>query len=472
MKLTDIFLILVASCMVLGSVAIVCGPSGSSGNVPGGPGVPRIPTDLVTGSRVALEDFLPLNPVQDASVDYREYVQEAIDAAAGGALILPPFPVLVTATPGQNWCVRVTQPMTIEGSNGSAIVERAGAVQILRAEDVDGLTLKDFHVHGVDAGGQGLAHGLVQVTGGHNVSIARLHVTGSDADGIAVSTVEGLRITDCLVENASKAALYASNCRGVVMRGNIARSFGGHRTAAGNVVGSGIQLSSNCDVICSGNVLDRGTGVGILCNALTGGAAPVGTILEGNRIQGVRNSANINTSSGIRLANSHADKFTQTVVRGNSIHGCGAYGVYVENHHGALVQGNSIASSVKSGVLVSSGRDVLISQNMILNSGISGESGLAQILLINNADRTLVRENTLLQSPSAEAATAANVAVDSSQGSANVLEPRRTAGRTAPQSGRWNQGDLVFSTTPGSGAWAWICTVSGTPGSWLALTQP
>lgn len=43
-------------------------------------------------------------------------------------------------------------------------------------------------------------------------------------------------------------------------------------------------------------------------------------------------------------------------------------------------------------------------------------------------------------------------------------------GTTAPTVGTWNQGDVVYDTTPSaSGKIGWVCTTAGTPGTWKAF---
>ena len=44
-----------------------------------------------------------------------------------------------------------------------------------------------------------------------------------------------------------------------------------------------------------------------------------------------------------------------------------------------------------------------------------------------------------------------------------------TVGTAAPTSGTYKAGDVVYSSAPNSTAFGWICTASGTPGSWKVL---
>lgn len=46
------------------------------------------------------------------------------------------------------------------------------------------------------------------------------------------------------------------------------------------------------------------------------------------------------------------------------------------------------------------------------------------------------------------------------------------AGTAAPTTGTWNKADMVINQSPAAGQpWGWVCTVAGTPGTWVPLTQ-
>ena len=123
------------------------------------------------GRAVDLLDYLPPDPAIDGTVDYTEEVQNAIDAAAGRTLVLPDFPIKVSERPGTNWCLLVTQPMSIVGSPSSVLRETAGATQILRATEVSHLRYVGFTLDGNGQHGDALAHGLLQVHFGTNITI-------------------------------------------------------------------------------------------------------------------------------------------------------------------------------------------------------------------------------------------------------------------------------------------------------------
>jgi len=464
MKLTQVLLVALATLTVVGTVAIVSSP--------GPMFTPRVvspppSTNPRLSRNFELIDFLPLGFVTDGSVDYSNEVRRAFAAASGGTLRLPNFPVRVSRAPGQSWCVLVEGPMLVEGGPSAALIETQGAVQLLRVRDVSGFTLRDVTLRGLKGHGQGLGHGLLQVFGGSQVHLERVRIDSCDVDGIAVSGVSGLTITGCSVVNASKSALYVNASRRVRVQHNEVTNFGGHRTPSGTIVGTGIQLSSNTDVVCAHNVIEAGVGIGILVNALENGAPPVGTTVAHNRITGVTNPTNGNVSGGIRLANGNSDRRTQTVVTGNSVRACGQNGIYVENHAGALVAQNSVFESERNGILVSTVQAAMIVDNLVMNSGTSGLTNLSQIQLINQATDVVVRGNELGSLEGLAAGAARDAVHDGSAQGSNHIDPfirfgnQQLAGRPA------RRGDIALTRNPATGGYVGsICITAGTPGVW------
>ena len=59
---------------------------------------------------------------------------------------------------------------------------------------------------------------------------------------------------------------------------------------------------------------------------------------------------------------------------------------------------------------------------------------------------------------------------------AQAINSLRNEGTAAPTTGTWKQGDFMWNTAPAEAGSAsskyvvigWVCTVSGTPGTWLA----
>lgn len=425
--------------------------------------------DPNSGYEIRLTRYLGRTAKSTGAVDYTDQIQAAINEAKGGTLVLPDYPLLVSPRRGQSAALVIRHPITIRGSNNSLLRIMQGGTQLLRVENTAKVRLEGFSLQGAGGDGKGLAHGLLQVTGARDVAIENIEIRNADADGIAISTVENVRVLGCHVDQASKSGIYLTNCKKALVSNNVVTGFGGHTAPNGQIVGAGIQLSSNSDVVCSDNVVTDGTGSGILCNANVGGFRPLGNVIQGNRIARVSNPLNLQDSSGIRCTNGHQNKATNTLIAMNSIHGCGAYGIYIENHGASNVLGNTLLESERSGLVIGTITDLTVLNNVILNSDVSGSGSGAGILLINSAAGVITRGNSIRNSNLyADAfgrqgvrSTARNSAVP------NDLEPRVQYGLGAPTEGHWFTGDRIYNTNPTPGGYlGWVCTSWGTPGQW------
>jgi parallel beta-helix repeat protein len=366
-------------------LALVGQPSGSSR--------PSVRTPRAT---VELVDYLPSAAALDGSVDYTVRVQAALDAAAGRTLVLAPFPVLVAPAPGKNYCVRVSKPVAIVGGPGSALIERTGAVQLLRCENVDGLSLDGVTLRGNGGVGRGLGHGTLQVWRCRNVVLRGVHVEDSDADGIAIADSDGIQVLGCVVSRASKAGIYLSNCDRAQIDGNRVLDVVGHVAANGERVGAGVLLLSNRDVVCADNILAGGVGSGILLGAGGGQPAPDGALIAGNLVRGFANPENAQVGCGIQLANVAVEHATRVVVEGTLIRDCGPHGILAENHDACVLRGNTVHASELSGIALARSVGALIEDNVLVDCNQAGYSGQAGVYLHATVSGALVRDTTVV----------------------------------------------------------------------------
>jgi nitrous oxidase accessory protein NosD len=416
---------------------------------------------------VSALDWLPRNPVRDGSVDYTLPMQSALDAAAGGTLILPDFPVRVSKRPGVTHCLLVRASIEIRGSPTSQLLEVVGGSQILRVENANGVRLSGFSLKGRGGQGTGLAHGILQVFGGSDIAIENVTSIDSDADGIVIADARRVSIRDCRSIRSSKSGLYLSRCVGGIVANNIVEDGVGHRTAQGALVGTGIQLSSNIDVACTGNVVRNGIGIGILLDANSTGTPPTGCAVVGNRIRGWRNTLNPDVSAGIRLQNSAESHATRSLVAANTIESCGTHGIYVENQDDVSVLGNTIVASDRSSICISTSKDVHVLSNVVLDPDAGNTGSQAGLHLINAASGVIAQGNRI----ESRATTPYVVAVrDQSTGSGNSIDTQQRRASAPPTSGLWSRGDVFWNTEPFPGApLGWVCSSGGTPGVWSVL---
>lgn len=467
MKRAEVLVLAAAAAATLSVVAFVAGSSRRAATTS------STTTSAVVRSAsltplVALADFLPRACARDATVDYTVQAQAALDSAAGGTLLLPDFPVRVSKRKGTTHCLLATRPIAIVGTAGSALVETDGGAQVLRVENAKGVRLEGFALRGKGGVGKGLGFGILQVFGGEDVRIENVSVEDSDADGIVVADARNVRVVGCRAVRVSKSAIYLSRCVGGVVSACVVEDVVGHRTAQGMLVGTGIQLSSNTDVACTGNVVRRGVGIGILCDANSTNVAPTGVAIVGNTVSDFQNDENPGVSSGIRLQNSSPDTTTRTLVASNVVERCGWYGIYVENHGGASILGNAVSQSARSGILVATCRGATVANNVIQDADVARTGNAAAVHLINGASGIVVRGNGV--GADGGLGSLVPLAKNSANGADNSIERRVLHLAAAPTSGRWTQGDVVYSTAPAPGGFVgWVCTSGGDPGQWAGF---
>lgn len=395
-------------CVLVALLAVVVGPS-----------VAPPAASVSRKTVVELVDYLPRVLVRDGSVDYTTRVQAAIDAARGRTLVLPAFPVRVAAPDGKTHCLLIDGPIAIVGSPGSALIERAGRVQLLRCENAQGVRLESFALVGAGGVGTGLGHGLLQAWRCRDVLVRDVRVLDSDADGIAIADSENVRVEQCVVERASKAAIYLSHCSGSVVANNIVRDLVGHIASNGEKVGTGVLLLSNRDVVCASNVLVGGVGTGILCGAIPGLGKPDGALIASNLVRGYANAENALVASGIALANVDPDHATRVVVQGNEILDCGPHGILAENHDAAVLRDNTIHESELSAIVVGHALSVVVVDNTLIDSNQALFAGQAGVYLHSTTSGVLVRGNVVL----ATDGTQLTSVIDNAPAGANQVVP-------------------------------------------------
>ena len=168
----------------------------------------------------------------------------------------------------------------------------------------------------------------------------------------------------------------------------------------------------------------------------TGGIYCVNTsLLKNIQITG-NNIRNVN-GSGISLAYA-----SQSVVSSNNVYNCTAYGIYITNSSNYNVSGN-ILDTVSIGV----GNDTGNSFGYIGGNNVSNST---YGILMNTI--AVTRRNNFTSNTSD--LSVSNGYDDYVSGAAPIV-------------GTWNIGNIVWNSSHSSAAYiGWVCTVSGTPGTW------
>ena len=342
-------------------------------------------------------------------VDVTEEVQAAIDNGPG-RLFFPPgdYPV----TPGGLGHALLVDGGTIEmfGRNATIFMASTGNHQALRLEDTLNSTLRGLRFEGSGTDGVGGGQGLVQVFQGSNFTATDCAFDEANCDGLAVAAVTGVSVVGCSSDNASKGALYVNNSTGVRVIGNTATNFGGH-TFSGNVLGVGLQLSGNTNLVAQGNTVRDGVGIGILCDN-SGANIPKNNLISGNTVEEVSNPTNPGVSSGVRLQNDQASKNCGTVVSENVVRACGLYNFYIENHNGVIVRGNTGIESQESNYIIASVVGGTFKDNVAINTDTTTENGQAAFNLINGCSNVSGDGNRAMSLAGFAASTGFNGVLD------------------------------------------------------------
>jgi uncharacterized secreted repeat protein (TIGR03808 family) len=155
--------------------------------------------------------------VPDSGRDVSRALQAAIDRAAERRLplVLAPGRYLVRN-------IRLRPGSVIDGQDGCAVLSLAGDGPLLVGDGVDGARLTGLALDGNGArpaAAGGICAGLVALARSRRVTVERLVVGPSAANGIVLAGVGG-RVVDCAVTNAAEAGIYSLDATGLEIAHN------------------------------------------------------------------------------------------------------------------------------------------------------------------------------------------------------------------------------------------------------------
>jgi hypothetical protein len=316
------------------------------------------------------------------SLDVTAALQNALETVSG-TISFPPGDYLVSPGPEGHALFVRDRSISLVGDNAQIYFPSRGNHQALRMERCTNSSLRGMRFRGAGVDGANGDRGMVQIYLGSDFTAEDCAFNDAVCDGLAVAAVLGVTIRRCSSHNASKAAIYVNNSRRVKVERCQISSFGGHRSRQ-SIVGAGLQLSGNTDLVAEGNIIRDGTGVGLLCNN-SGKSIPHYNRIVRNIVENVANPGNPDLSSGIRLTNEANDKATSTGVFGNTVRRCALYNYYFENQDGCQITNNVGIESLESNFVFSSLDGAVVSNNSALNSNVKNRLGQVAYYLINNS---------------------------------------------------------------------------------------
>lgn len=445
--------------------------------------------------------------VGDGIADDTTAIQSAITAAGINGTILFPS--------GNFKCVSTFTPLTGQrffSQKGSILTGNVANFYMVAAQDdnsFEGLTFKT-----VDT--------AIFVSGKNRVNIEKCTFDTGNNPVYFNGGADG-RVTKCYFNNiAVSSVIIDASARNIKIDGNTMTNptqFGGYGAGqnSGHVyVLSGIEI----EVINNHITNNGGQGIGFVYNSGLGAGAvrckAIGNHCEGNGQEGITsfggasklsfdNIIQGNTCKNNRFHQIEVWQSDRCTVTGNIVEesattygNIGAITLYQTEH--TTVGHNSVKQATSNGIAVVAGsKKCIVSNNTVKNTNTanSGSTNAGQGILLDSSGGSQPSELTIIGNvfESTNGFTASKSGVSST---ANTIKFNRIAnnnafgyftaahefalltcsdfGSVAPTTGTWVQGDrvtMVYPVEAGSAGskyvvTGWVCTVGGTPGTWLA----
>ena len=326
----------------------------------------------------------------------------------------------------------------------------------------------------------------INVEGARDFSVTGNIVTGHNR-GIVVNDGQGAtdtgsgEISGNTVRNRHYGLLIV-DCRDVTVSGNHVEIYSASSVAHGAIkVEQGTDGNACERIFITGNTI-KSNGAGI-STRMTVGYVPSGAgvndiTVAGNEITYTGTPGFSNQHVGIQIWDVARPLIRQNTVRGFYD------GIYPDGDCVTpIVQDNIVENSTRYGIRVGAAGTV-VRGNIFRGNGTSS-------LLFDSGARvatTVVGENISTDATFISGTTLGPTYIwpvqQSTAGQLEVVTPHYTTGQTtrlklskswqpgtvAPTTGTYEVGDIVWNSAPSTGEFiGWVCTVSGTPGTWLGF---
>jgi hypothetical protein len=326
-----------------------------------------------------------------------------------------------------------------------------------------------------------------QIIGNYIENITGTGLTGSGGTGIYVANHTATTVANNIIVNCCNASSVQFTQGGITILSGFA---GSANTITGNSVYDMAQTNGNAIVmgginiistppgtVVTGNLVSQQTGFtgynGIYVQGGNSGCTVTGntvnilnTIASTRGIYAVANGANLTnvtitgntvlgcSSRGITAEQSGGFTVNNLTVNGNTVTGGGASSVplNITSVNGGSISGNTASATTTNALVVSAATNVSFSGNMLTSTGGT------TVNLAGTCTGSLFDDSNVINGGVANSAT-------------GLQAKQRTA--VSPQTLAFASmiGDLSTNTA-GATPWGWMCTVTGTPGTWSGLTLP
>jgi hypothetical protein len=326
-----------------------------------------------------------------------------------------------------------------------------------------------------------------QVIDNYVEGITGTGLTGSGGTGIYVASMTAVTVANNTVVNCCNASSVQFTQGGITILSGFA---GSANVITGNAVYDMAQGNANSIVMAGINIISSPPGTvvtGNLVSQQTGFTGYNGIEVQGGNtgVTITGNTVNIlNTIAGTRgiLALANGANLQNVTINGNTVYGCSFRGISVEQSGGFATQvftitGNTASNGVATTIPIS-----VTNASLGAVNGNTCNAATTTALNVSAVTGTSFSGN-MLTSTGGTTASLAGVCTGSLFDDSNVINggvANSATGLQAKQRTAVSPQTLAFASmigdlstnTAGATPWGWMCTATGTPGTWTALTLP
>jgi parallel beta-helix repeat protein len=461
----------------------------------------------------------------DGTTDDTAAIQAAIDAmeSDGGTVLVPRGVHIYTA-------IALRTGVSLHGAPGSVLKIRDNvsdqndniAYYFVRANAVDDIEIRGITFDGNQAenipavpGGSWVAD-ILTITG-DNIRVVDCTFVDPPDSAIMFAQCTNSRVSRCRIDNAPDLGIYYNDTSGGDAYNNVIDGNVITRCQYGAI---GIKRNAS-DILVTGNAI-RDCGNGITVEDFGSGNHPLRVQIVGNRLAMIGHSYEDAAQVGISVQAAHG-----SIVADNVVDDVIGVGIGLDGTDDCVVAGNYVRGAATGDATLNIGiylaprnsqgcQRCIVANNVVRNMQAEGfragtgtgdhthnrvtdntfESAASDGLRVDSTWRANVVTDNVLDG---ESATHYDINLNITAGGSNdtfnrwrgnrLVNSRRNGfldaqtasivaddglrriavGTAAPTIGTWVVGDVVYNLAPGTDAVDfWLCTVAGTPGTWLA----
>ena len=338
-------------------------------------------------------------------------------------------------------------------------------------DGANNINIRDFSIHGNKANNTNLINALyiAPSTSPCIYSIFKnLYIKEMSGSGLYLtnSGADRIRFIDCMFRDSVKNNVYSSHLRYSSFDNCIIRSS---KTGFSGLLFDGI---ANTNVTLDNCLIEENALYGVYASQANTISIRNSTIsysgstgIYANRTNKLSITDSLihdNTGYGILVEGTSSNKINDAIIDSCSIYSSNLHGLYLDYCEGASIHNNNFTDNSDAYPNVNSGIFLIRSSlNSIKLNTFKGTYQKYAIDWDSTAIKNIISKNNIIS-------IGTDFVNPLKHNSTNYIELGRIASDLAsPLTGSWNAGDIVYNRNPSaSGFIGWVCTISGTPGTW------